>query len=235
LIRAVVFDFDGTVFDSESHEYEVIAGIFREHGAELPLEVWARCIGREAGFFDPLAHLETCLGRAVDRDALARLRTERFHARIAGQGAMEGVEAAIDAAHELGLRVGLASSSPSRWVVPQLERLGVLSRFDAVRTADDVARVKPDPELYLSICAALGVDPAHAVAFEDSPNGALAARRAGMRCVVVPNAVTAGLSFGECDLRVPSMLHVRIPDLLAMWGAQEDASADAAGTIGSRA
>ena len=229
MIRAVVFDFDGTVFDSESHEYEVIAGIFREHGAELPLEVWGQCIGREAGFFDPLAHLEACIGRGVDREALARLRTERFHDRITGQGAMEGVEAAIDAAHEHGLRVGLASSSPSRWVLPQLERLGVRSRFDAVRTADDVARVKPDPELYLSVCAALGVRPAEAVAFEDSPNGALAARRAGLRCVVVPNAVTAGLPFGACDLRVASMLHVRIPELLAMWGAGEDTSNGAVG------
>jgi HAD superfamily hydrolase (TIGR01509 family) len=213
LIEAVVFDFDGLIFDSETHEYEVIRGIFREHGADLPLEVWGRCVGREAGFFDPIAHLEELTGRALDRDALRRLRTERFHARIVGQGALPGVEAAIDAAHVHGLRVGLASSSTRRWVHGQLERLGLLRRFHAIRTADDVQRVKPDPELYLSVLAALGVEPSRAVAFEDSPNGALAARRAGMRCVVIPNPITAALEFGETDLRLASMLEVEIPAL----------------------
>jgi HAD superfamily hydrolase (TIGR01509 family) len=213
LIQAVVFDFDGLIFDSETHEYEVIRGIYREHGADLPLEVWGRCVGREAGFFDPIAHLEQCTGRALDHDALRRLRTERFHARIAGQGALPGVEAVIDAARAHGLRVGLASSSTGAWVHGQLERLGLHARFDAIRTADDVRRVKPDPELYLAVLRALCVPPSRAVAFEDSPNGALAARRAGMRCVVIPNAVTAALQFGETDLRLGSMLEVEIPAL----------------------
>jgi HAD superfamily hydrolase (TIGR01509 family) len=226
VIRAVVFDFDGTVFDSETHEFAVIGGIFREHGAELPLDVWSQCIGRESGFFDPLAHLEECLGRPVDRDALAALRTERFQARIAGEGAMEGVEAALDAAHAHGLRVGLASSSTRRWVGGQLERLGLLHRFHAVRTAEDVERVKPEPDLYLSVCQALGVRPHEAVAFEDSPNGALAARRAGMRCVVVPNPVTATLAFGDADLRVASMREVEIAELIERFASADGGDRD---------
>lgn len=205
MIEAVVFDFDGLVFDSETHEYQVIREIFAEHGAELPLEVWGRCVGREAGFFDPYAYLQEQTGRAVDREALSALRHRRFRERIAGEGALPGVEEALSAARGLGLKVGMASSSPREWVVPQLGRLGLLPFFDAVRTADDVARVKPEPELYLAVLEALGVDPARAVAFEDSPNGALAARRAGMRCVIVPNSVTTALEFGEHDLRLDSL------------------------------
>lgn len=214
MIQAVVFDFDGTVFDSESHEFETLREIFAEHGAELPMEVWGACVGREAGFFDPLAYLEECIGRPVDRAELTRRRSVRFQERIAGQGPLPGVVDALDAAREMGLHVGLASSSSRQWVVPQLRTLGLLDRFHAIRVADDVRRVKPDPELYTSVLAALGTEPAHAVAVEDSPNGALAARRAGMRCVVVPNAVTLHLEFGEADLRLVSLADLPLPDLV---------------------
>ena len=214
MIQAVVFDFDGTVFDSESHVYETVREIFAEHGAELPLEVWGECVGREASFFDPLAYLEERIGRPVDRVALSARRGERFRERIAGQGPLPGVADALDAARELGLRVGLASSSPRAWVEPQLRALGLLERFHAIRVADDVARVKPDPALYTSVLAALGVAPERAVAIEDSPNGALAARRAGMRVVVVPNSVTVHLEFGEAALRLASLAEIPLHDLI---------------------
>jgi len=101
----------------------------------------------------------------------------------------------------------------------QLGRLGLLGHFDCVRTADDVERAKPDPDLYLAAAECLGVAPEEAVAFEDSPNGALAAKRAGMHCVVVPNSVTAALSFCPVELRLESMLHLELDPLLARLGA----------------
>ena len=85
----------------------------------------------------------------------------------------------------------------------------------SVLTGDDVENAKPDPELYLRALRRLGVEPSRAVAFEDSPNGALAARRAGMYCVVVPNQVTAALEFGEHDLRLESLMQAELADLLA--------------------
>jgi HAD superfamily hydrolase (TIGR01509 family) len=214
LIEAVVFDFDGTIFDSETHEYEVIREIFAEHGAELPLELWGECVGREAGFFDPVAYLQEQTGRTLNPGELRRLRTERFHRRIQGEGAIPGVADALAAARVLGLRIGLASSSGAAWVRGQLERLDLLHYFDCVRTADDVPAVKPEPDLYLSVLECLGVEPRRAVAIEDSPNGALAARRAGMYCVVVPNPITTGLTFGEHDVRLQTLHGVELGELL---------------------
>jgi HAD superfamily hydrolase (TIGR01509 family) len=219
LIQAVVFDFDGLIFDSETHEYECVREMFAEHGAELPLEVWGACVGREAGFFDPYAYLQEQAGISIDRETADWRRRERFQQRIQGECAIPGVEEALRAAKSLGLRIGLASSSTRDWVEGQLRRLGLLHYFDCVRTADDVERVKPDPELYLSALRCLGVDPANAVAFEDSPNGALAARRAGMYCVVVPNRVTERLEFGEHDLRLESLMQAELADLLARVGS----------------
>jgi HAD superfamily hydrolase (TIGR01509 family) len=215
LIEAVVFDFDGLIFDSETHEYETVLELFAEHGAELPLEVWGQCVGREAGFFDPYAYLAERTGGPVDRDALEARRRTAFDARVERSGAIPGVEEALRAARSLGLRIGLASSSSRAWVEPQLRRLGLWHYFECVRTAEDVARVKPDPELYRSVLRCLGVEPRGAVAFEDSPNGALAATRAGMYCVIVPNPVTATLAFGEHDLRLESLMQAELADLLA--------------------
>lgn len=215
MIQAVVFDFDGLILDSETHEFATVCELFAEHGAELTMPVWAQCIGRDAGFFDPYGYLEELTGKAVDRDALAALRTRRFYDRIATEGALPGVEEALRTARTLGLRVGLASSSRRPWVQGQLERLGLIDCFDCIRTREDVQRAKPDPDLYLSVVDCLGVGPDRAVAFEDSPNGALAARRAGLYCVVVPNAVTMGLEFGEHDLRLDSLLQPGLAEVLA--------------------
>ncbi|HET7461262.1 MAG TPA: HAD family hydrolase [Longimicrobium sp.] len=215
MIEAVVFDFDGLIFDSETHEYECVRELFAEHGAELPLEVWGACVGREAGYFDPYAYLQESAGVTLDREDADRRRRERFYERIRGEGAIPGVEEALRAARSLGLKVGLASSSGRGWVEGQLRRLGLLHFFDCVRTADDVERVKPEPDLYLGVLRSLGVPPARAVAFEDSPNGALAAARAGMYCVVIPNRVTAALEFGEHDLRLESLMQAELADLLA--------------------
>jgi len=210
-----VFDFDGLVFDSETHEYETVLELFAEHGAELPLEVWGECVGREPGFFDPYAYLAERTGAPVDRDALEARRRTAFFARVERSGAIPGVEEALRAARSLGLRIGLASSSTRGWVEPQLRRLGLWHYFECVRTREDVERVKPDPELYRSVLRCLGVEPRSAVAFEDSPNGALAATRAGMYCVVVPNPVTATLAFGDHDLRLESLMQAELADLLA--------------------
>ena len=229
MIEAVVFDFDGLVFDSETHEYETVLELFAEHGAELPLEVWGECVGRDAGFFDPYAYLAERIGAPVDRDALEVRRRAAFYARVERSGAIPGVEEALRAAKSLGLRIGLASSSTRQWVEPQLRRLGLWHHFECVRTREDVARAKPDPELYRSVLRCLGVEPGCAVAFEDSPNGALAAIRAGMYCVVVPNPVTAALPFGHHHVRLESLMQAELADLLARIeaGAAEGSGAPA--------
>jgi beta-phosphoglucomutase-like phosphatase (HAD superfamily) len=90
-----------------------------------------------------------------------------------------------------------------------------LHYFETIRTKDDVPQVKPNPELYQKALADLGVLPSESIAFEDSPNGALAAKRAGMYCVIVPNSVTESLVFGDTDLRIESMLQLSLSEIIA--------------------
>jgi len=210
---AVVFDFDGLILETEHPDFESWATLYRNHGEELSMQLWGNVIGRGHKFFDPFEELERRLGRSLaDREALLAERRRHHLEMVAGLEVLPGVTERIADARELGLKLGVASSSSRGWVTGHLERLG-LDGWECVRTRDDVVEAKPDPELYLSVCACLAVDPSRAVAFEDSANGIRAAKAAGLKCVAIPNAMTAGLDLDEADLRLDSLADL---DLTAM-------------------
>src|SRR5262245_55280964 len=194
MIKALIFDFDGLILDTEGPDYQAWQETYESFGCTLPLAEWAAEIGTY-GVFDPYDYLARQLGRPVDPTAIRARRRARFAELIEQQAVLPGVENYIQEARVRGMRVGIASSSPRSWVVGHLLRFGLERSFDCIKTADDVERVKPDPALYLKALDALGVQAHEALALEDSPNGALAATRAGICCVVVPNRLTQQLAF----------------------------------------
>jgi HAD superfamily hydrolase (TIGR01509 family) len=212
-VKLVVFDFDGLILDTEAPVYDAWQEIYGEHGVSLAFEKWAQCIGT-ADVFDPCVDLETALGRALDATALRGRHRVRTDALIAAQSVLPGVREYVDEAQRLGLRLGVASSSSRRWVEGHLERLELRGRFEVIRCADDVPQVKPDPALYRAVLEATGVRSEDAVALEDSPNGVLAAKRAGLACVAVPNPLTARLDLSAADLRLTSLAELSLPELL---------------------
>ena len=129
---------------------------------------------------------------------------------------LPGVVDYLDAADRRGMKLAVASSSSRDWVEGHLTRLGLIQRFEAICTKDDVPRVKPDPALYLLAAERLGVSVQRALVLEDSRNGLLAAKAAGVRCVVVPNAVTSGLNFDEADYWLMSLDEMSLDNLLAI-------------------
>ncbi len=205
MIRAVIFDFDGLILDTESAEFRTFVEMYRSYGAELPVESWARVVGSSDSDFDPYAYLESCVGQKLNREDLHRKRKQRHLAYIEEEEVLPGVVEVLEQARQLGWGIGLASSSDRQWVEEYLNRFHLREYFTCIRTREDVKRTKPDPALYLQAAECLGVDPAEAVALEDSPNGAVAAKRAGLKCIVVPNSVTQHFSFGEIDLRLDSL------------------------------
>ena len=127
---------------------------------------------------------------------------------------LPGVEALLRDARGLGLARACASSSSSGWVEGWLARHSIHGLFDAIVTRDHVARVKPDPELFLLAASRLAVPPGACVVFEDSPNGMRAAIAAGMRCVAVPNALTSRIERPAVDLVVFSLAEYPLTEIL---------------------
>ena len=142
-------------------------------------------------------------------------RKAREAALLSAQSIRPGVVETLQTARRIGLKIGLASSSPCRWVTGNLERLGLIDYFECIRCQDDVQLTKPDPELYLAAAACLEVPPVEAIAIEDSPNGVTAAKRAGMFCVAVPNDLTSGLRLDHADLRLDSLADLPLEELIA--------------------
>jgi HAD superfamily hydrolase (TIGR01509 family) len=211
---AVIFDFDGTIVDTETPEFEEWRAVFRARGHDLLLDVWQHSLGT-VGAYDPCAHLAELGGPPFDGDALRQEVAARHHARCASQPLLDGVVDRIREARVARLGTAVASSSPSRWVEGWLERHAIRDLFDAVCTADEVARVKPAPDLFLLAAQRLRAAPAACVVFEDSPNGIRAARAAGMPCVAIPNPLTRQLPL-DADLVVESLAGHPLAEILAL-------------------
>ena len=213
MIRAIVFDFDGLILDTEEPIYRSWLEVYQAHGEELPFERWIQIVGSTTTGFHPQRHLEERLGRPLPQEVLDR-RAGRRTEMILAQAVLPGVVAHLDAARELGLKLGVASSSTQDWVRGHLARLGILDRFDCIRCRDDVEHAKPEPDLYLAVLDCLGVQAAEAFAIEDSPNGVTAAKRAGMRCVAIPNSITEKLDLSQADLVLDSLADLTLNQLL---------------------
>ncbi|MCP3740253.1 HAD family hydrolase [Rossellomorea sp. BNER] len=192
-MKAVIFDFDGLIIDTESLWFEVFRDVTLEYGGQLALSDFSSTIGTTSEVL--YQHIENITNEKFDQTEIEKKTRERYELKKEELILREGVLDYIESASKTGLKIALATSSSRKWVEEFLEKFHLIKFFDVIRTKDDVKNVKPDPELYLQATKALGVDPSEVFVFEDSKNGLTAALAAGLKCVVVPNDVTKHLKF----------------------------------------
>ncbi|ANY67184.1 phosphoglycolate phosphatase [Paenibacillus sp. BIHB 4019] len=205
MIKGIIFDFDGTIIDTETAWYTAFSEAYEEHGVELTLEQYSTCIGTSLHSFNPYEYLMTELKLPIDKEDFRTAVHQRHSKLMELEAIRPGVQHYLDSAKDAGLRMGVASSSSTEWVEKYLNQLGIRDYFECVRTSDHVEKVKPDPELYNQAMACLGIAPDEAVAIEDSPNGSRAAAAAGMHCVVIPNEITSFLEFDAPHHKIESL------------------------------
>ena len=219
MIKALVFDFDGLILETETPDFEAWSEIYREHGHELPRERWVENIGASAWPFDALEHLASLVlpTGPLDREAVRAKQEARKFELVAALEMMAGVRDYLRDARRLGLKVALASSASEAYISGHLDRLALRDAFPVVVCRDHVARGKPFPDLYLRAIQDLGVTARDAIAFEDSRNGIAAAKAAGLHCVAVPNPMTSALDLSAADLRLESLGALRLEELIARF------------------
>ena len=195
-VQAIVFDFDGLLMDTETTMVESWQAEWAHHGLDLDLDGFWPGHGGDISE-DRYAILAAAVGTDFDRTASHARRVahrERMHAELDFR---PGIRAWIAAARELGLRVAIASSSPRKWVVGHLERVGAVDLFDQIVTGDEVETHKPDPAIYELALERLGVPGSSAIAVEDTAHGVAAAQAADMYAVADTQSVRHGRRGGR--------------------------------------
>jgi len=203
--RAVIFDLDGVLVDSEPGYAIALNRVLERAGAEPLTEDESRGL----------------IGTTVEDtwNAIKEMRslTKPFEYYVgiysptlieifrAGLELQPGAMDVVQAVRDKGLPLGLATSSRREWVDVKLKVVGVNSMFDAVVTGDEVQKGKPSPEIYLSVARLLDVPPAECLAIEDSPSGVASAVTAGMYTVAVRTESTAGLDISHANAVIESL------------------------------
>ena len=212
-IKGLIFDFDGLILDTETPEYNVWQDIYQSYGAILPILEWQAALGSSIDAFDPVKFLSQKTGQVLDHDAIYSNHRQRSHEIILHQPARPGIPETLARARWLGLRLGVASSSPVAWVHSHLEHLGLIDYFEKIICRDHVQKVKPDPELFLRCAQELGLQTSEAIIFEDSPNGIRAANAAGIFCVAVLNPITRQLDTSHANLVLEQIDEILLEEL----------------------
>ena len=215
MIKALIFDFDGLILDTESPALDGWQLIYAEYGQQFPLEIWLReVVGAAISNFDPAAYLADVTGRSLDQEALRSRQRGYRHKILESMPARPGVIEYLETARCIGLRLAVASGSGHAWVEGYLHQLGLFDYFEAILCREDVRLLKPDPDLFLAALKALHLPADETLVFEDSRNGVLAARRAGIRVVAVPNPITAQAAIEGASLVLGSLADLPLEELL---------------------
>jgi HAD superfamily hydrolase (TIGR01509 family) len=224
-VKALIFDFDGLIVDTETLHFDTWTKLYQRYGVTLQVERWLLDLGTH-GMTDLVAELEELIGQPVDREAI-RLEQREQHVKLVEQEKLRpGILALLKAGKDAGLPMAVASSSDRNWVERWLGHHHIREYFSCVRSRDDVRRVKPDPELFLSAAECLGVAPAECVVLEDSPNGMRAAAAAGIRCIAVPTKLLRDVELPEVAVRLESLEDASLDDLISRIEAAAEARID---------
>jgi HAD superfamily hydrolase (TIGR01509 family) len=212
-VRAVVFDMDGLLVDTETVYCEALTQACAEFGRELPTDVLHQMIGQVWINSAPL--LVAHFGDDFDPEAMRARATEMFYEIVEAEVALKaGVLEILDELDRLRLPRAIATSSRRREVEHHIGGHGLLARFDAVLANGDYPRPKPNPDPYLAAAAALGLPPEDCLALEDSHNGVRAAASAGMMTIMVPDLLHPTDEMHALCVRIARDLH-EVRELLA--------------------
>jgi putative hydrolase of the HAD superfamily len=209
LPAGVIFDFDGTILDTEWVEYVSWRDIYESHGHELSIPTWAQCVGSDYDTWSPEKHLQDLIGNttSLDWNTLHPPRNAWVLQQLSSQGPRPGIRQAIQYFHDQKIPLAIASSSEHEWVDGWLQKLNLLPFFQKghVWCRENVQHCKPAPDLFVKAAQSLGKDPQDCWVIEDSVHGLKGATKAGCKVIITHHPITAHSDFKDAMLVEDSM------------------------------
>jgi len=196
-LRALIFDMDGLMIDSERLYWEVERGIARSYEREVKEETLWKMMGRRP--IEGVRIFVEEVGLPISAEETLALRDRRMREKYRLEAeAMPGLFSILDA-FSGRLKLAVCTGAQGEFMEIVLDRLKIRDRFDVLQASDEIEKGKPDPEIYLKTCVRLGLEPQQCVVLEDSSNGCLAGKRAGCYTIAVPSEYSRGQDFGSAD------------------------------------
>ncbi len=216
-MNAVIFDMDGVLVDSEPLHYESDIALLDRLGIGAP----AGYLDRFVGMTNPVMWREIVEEFAIEKDVdeilNAQLSLKLKLLKKANLKPIDGIPELLAEIRKARIPVAVASSSSAIFIKEVLARIGVARYIDAYVSGENVPKSKPEPDVYLKAAETIGVEPAFCVAIEDSKNGAIAAKRAGMKCVGYRNPHPGNQDLSTCDLVVEDFRALNVKSLRALF------------------
>lgn len=200
MIKYIIFDMDGVLINSEPLHFEIWKRIFRERGLEIDYEHYKGCIGSTVKRLVEL--IKEGYGVDFYGDAALPLRfkeLKNLYIREHGIPKVEGVPEVIAYLKKNGYRLAVASSSPQEYIELCTGKIGIAEYFDILCSAERVARPKPAPDVFLYVAEQMQAAPEECLVIEDSYNGSLAAKAAGMKCLGFANPDSGNQDLSAAD------------------------------------
>ncbi len=213
MLRALIFDFDGLLVDTETVLIDAWVQLHAEDGVACDRGALHHIVGHTDVVHDYWA----AYAPEIDRVVLEERYRIAARALTLAAPPLPGALALLHAARASGLKIGLASNSSHTHVEGHLAHRNMLGFFDTIACRDDVAIGKPEPDVYLAALRGLDVSAHEAIAFEDSVPGHVAAHRAGLRVVVIPNPSTVHCAFPHSALKLGSLAETSLAELISRF------------------
>jgi len=214
-IRAVIFDMDGLMLDTERLAQQAWQRAGAELGYPLPDELYLQAIGRTAAATEVL--LRNGFGADFPFPEIYARKQQYYHAALEQPiPTKPGLFELLALVETLGLPKAVATSTARPLALKKLTAAGLLTHFSVIVCGDEIAHGKPAPDIFLAAATKLAIDPAHCLVLEDSPAGIQAAHAAGMTPIHVPDLIAPSPETRRLAYRVVTSLHAVGP-LLTQW------------------
>ena len=201
--KAVLFDFDGVILDSEWPIFQSWKRLFEREGQNLAQDIYVNCIGSDFEAWSPPNYLEELTGKHFDWDKENAARQVEIARDLENAKPMPGITQLVE--HLSEKPTAVVSSSSHNWVDGWVNKLNLTPHFNTTVCRGDAAKIKPAPDLFLEAAKQLGIRPHDCLVIEDSINGLLAAHQAGMNVLAVPNRLTQILDFSAANWQLSSL------------------------------
>jgi len=213
-LKAVIFDMDGVLIDSEPLHYLIEREIFEKLGLDVSPEIHRTYLGTATDFMylDLIARfgLSKSIQDLLKLDELFRCE---YFSSLPSLALNPGVRLILNELRNAGIKLGVATSSSPAIANILLERGEIKSYFEVVMTTSEAGKSKPEPLVYQAAAIKLGVEPNECLVFEDSPNGLLAAKRAGMTCTVLRTETVSAEELVLADFSIGSFEEITLDQL----------------------